>query len=312
MASESSLALLRVLADGAFHSGASLGAQFNMTRAGIHHHIGVLREMGIIFEAVRNKGYRIPGGLPLLNAADLAQDLPEIDVYHAAILPSTQDYIVPLARQKPIRPLLCVAEYQTAGRGRGQKTWQAPYAKSLCFSLCLRLKKPMHALSGFTLALGVVLCQTLEALGAEGLQLKWPNDVYVQHKKLAGILTEAFGDLEGPTHVVVGIGLNISDVAAQGEWMDVQSCVKNALISRHTVLVCLVKNIIAACHDYECHGFEFFRDAYYQRDFLKGKKVIVQQENETIRATALGVGERGELLLDGATVSIFSGSVLLA
>jgi BirA family biotin operon repressor/biotin-[acetyl-CoA-carboxylase] ligase len=304
MASHSSLALLRVLADGEFHSGASLAAQFNMTRAGVHHHIDVLRGQGVPFEGVPKKGYRIPGGMSLLDEAGLAESLPGIDIHYHDTLPSTQDYLLPIARQKPTHPILCVTECQTKGRGRGSKSWHAPLGAALCFSICVVINKPMQALSGFTLALGVALRESLAELGATDLQLKWPNDLFhASGAKLAGILTEAFGDMDGPTRMVIGIGLNVKVPAVHMSmldqpWTDLQSCMTDSVLSRQSLLIHITQSLLAACDRYEREGFEPFRCLYNQHDYLKGKTIGFQEQDVLMKAVVQGVGESGELLID--------------
>ena len=112
------------------------------------------------------------------------------------------------------RPLLRVADRQSAGRGRAGRPWRSEPAATLTFSLAWRFVRPLHALLGLPLAVGVALVEALQVFGVQA-QLKWPNDVLRDGAKLAGVLIETAADVAQPevTWAVVGIGLNL-DVPA--------------------------------------------------------------------------------------------------
>lgn len=236
-------------------------------------------------------------------------ELPGVDIHAFETLPSTQDYLLPLARQHPPRPILCVADFQTKGRGRGSKTWHAPLGATLCFSLCVRVHKPLHALGGMTLAFGVALCQTLEGLGAQGLGLKWPNDVHAPGGKLAGILTEAHAESADSSYLVVGVGLNldvpvVSMAPVKTPWTDLRACLPPGyLIPRELLLARLVQGLLLAAELYASEGFAPFHPLYDARDCLKGQTLWV----DGIKARVLGVSDAGELQIDRAPFRISGG-----
>jgi BirA family biotin operon repressor/biotin-[acetyl-CoA-carboxylase] ligase len=232
-------------------------------------------------------------------------ELPGVEIHAFKTLPSTQDYLLPLARQQPIHPLLCVTEHQTQGRGRGAKTWHSAPLETLCFSLCLRMDKPLHALGGITLAFGVALCEALETIGAQGLGIKWPNDIYVDGKKLAGILTETYVQSNGATYVIVGVGVNVD--ISDPSWADLRSCMNDALINQKALLITLVKALMAASNTYEQEGFSAFHAKYDMFDCLKGTRVSLEAEQRRFETTVLGVTESGELLIDEPPFKLFSG-----
>lgn len=224
-------------------------------------------------------------------------NLPNITVHAFDTLPSTQDFLLPIAREKPTQPVLCVTRAQTQGRGRGDKSWHAIPDATLCFSLCMRMKKPLHALEGVTLAWGVALVQVLEGLGAQGLRLKWPNDIYGGNGKLAGILTETYADSPETTYVVVGVGLNVdlpdnALPALTTPWTDVLRCMPpGALVPHDRLLERLVESLLQAAALYEQHGFAVFHALYDAHDMLKGQMILHQGREVTV----LGVDSQGML-----------------
>ncbi|MFI4957057.1 MAG: biotin--[acetyl-CoA-carboxylase] ligase [Gammaproteobacteria bacterium] len=242
-------------------------------------------------------------------------DLPGVDIHAFQTLPSTQDYLLPLARQQPIRPILCVADHQTQGRGRGTKTWHSPPGATLCFSLCLRMDKPLHVLGGITLAFGAALCEALKSMGAEGLGLKWPNDIYGAGGKLAGILTEVYAQPNGPTYVVVGVGVNLAVSAEHMEgletaWTDLRTCTNGLVLNQKAALIALVKALISTSDVYEREGFAAFHALYDHFDSLKGKAIFIETGQKQFQANVLGVGESGELLIDRPPFSVLSGRIV--
>lgn len=197
-----------------------------------------------------------------------------------------------MARLCPARPILCVADIQTKGRGRGDKVWTAVPGATLCFSLCVGVHKPLRALGGITLAFGVALCQTLEGLGAKGLGLKWPNDIYAPAGKLAGMLTETHSNADDHTYLVVGVGLNIEPAPP---WADMRGCLPTgSVLPRDEVLTRLVQGLLDASALYEREGFAPFHALYDARDCLKGQTIMTHG----VEATVLGVSETGALLID--------------
>src|SRR5690606_37620720 len=104
---------------------------------------------------------------------------------------------------------VCLAERQTAGRGRRGRAWVSPFGSNLYFTMAQNFQGGALALEGLRLVVGVSVVEALAGLGIKGLGLKWPNDVFCQGSKVAGILLEMNGDVSGECQVVIGIGLNI-------------------------------------------------------------------------------------------------------
>ncbi len=192
-------ALLALLADGALHSGAQLAARLGVSRAAVWKLVGELRSQGIDVQSEPRRGYRLPATVELLDAARIER----VASSHGA--PSL--YEAPAPRPNEARILF--AEIQHAGRGRRGRSWVAPFGSGLTFSVAWAFAETPPGLPALGLAIGVAVAETLLALGADGIGLKWPNDIVWQRRKLGGLLLQLRMEAGGPATVVVGLGLNL-------------------------------------------------------------------------------------------------------
>ena len=209
--------ILNLLADGQFHSGEALAQRFNVTRATIWNAIQHAESLGVEVFSVRGRGYKLPQAIEFLDKnlvlAAIGEQRAWFNLQILDEVASTNTYLM---QQKGIAHATCVAAHvQTHGKGRRGRTWVSQPGASLTFSLLWRFQCGAAALSGLSLSVGVALIRAFNALGVDNVQLKWPNDVLVleenkQSKKLAGILIELQGDLEGPSAAVIGLGVNLN------------------------------------------------------------------------------------------------------
>jgi len=210
---------------------------------------------------------------------------------------------------------ICVAESQTAGRGRRGRQWIAPLGCGLTFSCKQAVTARNGSLSGFSLAMGIALAEKLAELGLIGIALKWPNDLQVAGKKLAGLLIEVqpSGDGESQT-VVTGVGLNYALTAQQRALID-QPCVSVAQlespISRGDLLVALLAALAEAYREYEDAGFAAFYPRWSRWDVLQDKTVNLILPNRTLQGVAQGIDENGalQILIEGQLRRFSSGEV---
>ncbi|HSR02343.1 MAG TPA: biotin--[acetyl-CoA-carboxylase] ligase [Methylophilaceae bacterium] len=206
--------ILHQLANGQFHSGEALAKQFNVSRATIWNAIQYAQSLGIEIFSVRGRGYKLPKAISLLDKTQILQAIGvEREWFHIEVLDevvSTNTYLMKAATSGAPHASCVVAHIQTNGRGRRGRLWVSHLGASLTFSLLWRFDCGAAALSGLSLAIGVGLIRALNELGVISVQLKWPNDVLVGNKKLAGILIDLQGDLDGPSAAVIGVGININ------------------------------------------------------------------------------------------------------
>lgn len=315
--------LLRQLSDGAFHSGEQLGAELGLSRAAVWKHIQALQRDGIAVESVHGKGYRLAAPVELLDGARILARLPRdlrdsvrLEVFDD--IASTNEYLMRAKDQAgPWSPRVCLAERQSAGRGRRGRSWQSPYATSLAFSLSWRFEAGAQALSGLSLAVGVCVVELLQSMRAPEVRLKWPNDLVWRHYKLGGILIEIAGEAAGPCRAVIGIGINVNNRGqpamrqVEQPWMDLSSLVPCSGISRNELAGGLIESLCRRLPEFEARGFGAFAEAYAACDALYRTEVTVINGNESLQGVADGVDNDGSLRLKtaGTTELIRSGEV---
>jgi len=198
--------ILELLADGSAHSGEALAERLGSSRTAVWKHVQHLAARGIAIEARRGIGYRIPGGLDLLDAAALSAALPAkarpllAGLELVAETASTNERLLAAAERGDIHCRCLLAEYQSEGRGRRGRQWRCPYGAGVLLSLGWRFERGAEALAGLSLAAGVAVRDALAAAGIPGVGLKWPNDLYAGGRKLGGILVELRGEVAGGVH----------------------------------------------------------------------------------------------------------------
>lgn len=300
--------LLRVLADGEFHSGEQLGQLLSVSRAAVWKQIKKLESNGLAIESVKGRGYRLLGGVDLLDEGIIRSGLStdtlglvtELDLHE--IIESTNRLAMDRALQGKSSGYVCLAEQQTAGRGRRGREWFSPYAGSIYLSVVWEFTGGAAALEGLSLAVGVAVVEALTELGISTAELKWPNDVLSGGRKLAGILLEMTGDAAGPCQVVVGVGINVAISPATGEqidqpWVDV-STLTGQEVSRNRLISHLLNKLLPGLAHYEAEGFRAYRERWQELDAFSGQQVVVSLGQETIVGASAGVDETGALLVD--------------
>lgn len=317
---------MRLLADGEPHSGDAIAARLGISRTAVWKLIGQARsQLGLEIEAVRGTGYRLSEPLELLEPARLSAALaPEAlaRLNRLEILDSvgsTNSVLLERARTgldagQPVadgagfdRGDICLAERQTAGRGRLGRTWVSPYGRNLYLSVLWRFPLAPAELGGLSLACGVAVASTLRRLGAREVGLKWPNDVHWRRRKLAGLLLEVGGESQGPSYVVVGVGVNlrlaVADAAdIEQPWADLSQVLKAetpgaGLPSRNRAAAGLIGALLEVLDRYRREGLAPFLAEWQALDAYPGASVEILSGTQRIRGIYLGIDERGALRL---------------
>src|SRR5256885_3056846 len=208
-----SFSLLRMLADGRFHSGERLRTALGLSRGGILNLIRRIEALGLRVVKVPGRGYRLAEALDLFELDGLAARLkkvsPELRVEVLDECPSTNTVLAQRAAAGAPHGTVLACEHQSAGRGRRGHSWVSVVGGSLAFSILWRFPRGAGALGGLSLAVAVGAAKAVEHLGTHGVGVKWPNDLYCEGRKLGGILIESSGDILGPSAVIVGVGINV-------------------------------------------------------------------------------------------------------
>ena len=305
--------LLRALADGEPHSGEDLAREFGVTRAAVWKQVAHLAEWGLEVEALAGVGYRLARRVELLDAAALRAALSaraagrvgRLEVFTE--LGSTNREL--LERAAPKREVLdvCIAEYQTAGRGRRGRRWSTPLGAGLCLSAAWQFADTPPGLSALTLALGVVVRRAVAAVTNVDVALKWPNDLVWDERKLGGILLELTAEAQGGCHVVAGIGLNVDLppklLRTLSDWprgaVDLATAT-GVPPSRTALAAALIGELAELFAGYATDGFQPYRADWRAADFLRGRRVTLDDADGTVSGTALGIQADGALLIETA------------
>ncbi|OCG41601.1 MULTISPECIES: bifunctional biotin--[acetyl-CoA-carboxylase] ligase/biotin operon repressor BirA [unclassified Gilliamella] len=291
------LKLIEILADGQFHSGEELATIFGITRAGINKYIKQLREWGIELTSVQGKGYCLVAPLNLLNKTKIDQHYQSNS--RCEILPiidSTNQYLLDRIGQLTSGDC-CVAEFQSKARGRRGRKWFSPFGTNLYFSMYWRLEQGVAAAMGLSLVVGIVIADTLHALSGQDIKVKWPNDLYLNDQKLAGILVELAGKTGDCAHVVIGVGVNLTmtnpdtNIVNQ-KWANLGNVDRNLLVAQ------VAKTLKSQLIEFEKHGLVPFINDWNRLDNFVNRPVKLLIGDNIIRGIAKGINDQGALLLE--------------
>ncbi len=310
------LRLLRLMADGRIHSGTELGRHLGISRAAVWKRLNHLPRLGLEVEAVPGRGYRLRRPLDLLDAAAISAPLADrFDPIE--ILPTVDSTNRHLARQLPWnRPRVCLAEHQSAGRGRRGRRWHSPLGASLYLSVGWPFPTRPAQLETLALRSALVLAETLDALGLAGIGLKWPNDLLVNGRKLAGILIELSGEWGGPQHAIIGIGVNChlpDDSPIDQQWTDLQREMGPRRPDRNRLAAALLERLGAMLDELQRGHPSPWRRRWARYELYRDRPVRLHQGPHAIYGIHRGVAEDGALLLerDGRLQRHYAGDVSL-
>jgi BirA family biotin operon repressor/biotin-[acetyl-CoA-carboxylase] ligase len=317
-------ALLAALAPGAPLGGSELARRFGVTRAAIWKQVERLRADGAPVVAQPGGGYRLTHPLDLLDASVIRAGMTPAERARLSTLEvhwqldSTSSAL--LRRPPPTgadgQIEACLAEIQSAGRGRRGRAWQLPLGGGLALSLRRGFEGGMASLAGLSLVAGLAAREALADCGIDGIGLKWPNDLVAGGAKLGGILVEAGGEAHGPCHAVVGIGINVRVPAASlagvdQPWTDLARLAGGSAPSRNYMAARLLASLAAAFERFAAQGFAPFALDWAAHDVLQGRAVRVQRGSTGGHGIAEGVDERGALRVrfDDGVRTVDSGDV---
>ncbi len=300
--------LLRLLADGATHEEAPLMQALGLGGTALARAIDALAEQGLELKSPRVGYVRLPRPLDLIDRPRLESLLPgahrarlegielldEVDSTNARLL----------AARGPAHGTgrACVAEFQSAGRGRRGRSWRAPPASGVCLSLGWTFAEPPAALSAISLAAGVAVLRALARHDVLGLSLKWPNDILKDGCKLGGILGEVQANADGSVFVVIGVGLNVrlpagarAAVLASGGLEPADLVIQGSAPERTPLVASLLEALVAMALEFEARGFAPFLSEWNRADALKDRPVRVLDRDALREGVARGIDADGAL-----------------
>lgn len=310
------LTLLKLLKDGRFHSGQALGAALGVSRSAVWKQLQHLEaELGLSIHKVRGRGYQLAAPLTLLDAAAIKQAAASCDwsvLIFDSIDSTNAEALRAIQREEPA-PFLVLAERQTEGRGRRGRKWVSPFAENIYYSLVLRIEGGMRQLEGLSLVVGLAVLQTLRESGIQNAGLKWPNDLLVGQKKIAGILLELVGDPADVCHVVLGIGINVNMQSADEVdqlWTSMK-LESGRSFDRNTLVAFLGETLQSYLNRHKVGGFTAIQSEWEQNHLWQGRAVSLTAGANQIEGEVLGIDSQGALRLKvGGVEKVFSGGEL--
>ena len=288
-----------------FTSGEMLSGKLGLSRTAVWKCVESLREKGYRIDAVPTRGYRlveIPDRLtgleitPLLNTRDIGRV-----IHYRESLPSTNEHAQRLAQEGASHGEVVIAEQQTAGRGRRGRNWISPAGVNLYFSVILRPELSPQRAPELTLTTAVALAETLREAGAAAA-IKWPNDLLVEGRKIAGILAEMTAEAENLSFVVMGVGVNLNLRASDfpPELASTATSLMEARgqrVPRALFTAALWTRLERWMDVHQESGFAPVRDAWRALSSTLGQDVLVRTETREFRGLAEDIDQTGALLV---------------
>lgn len=313
--------LLRFLADGRYHSSAEIKEELGLSPHELSEALDSVTVSGLEIERDRQAGCRLITPFFPLNAAQIERCLgPRAAAFTLEVVDqtgSTNEDLLQRARQGAPHGLVRVAETQTAGRGRRQRRWFSAPGGTLTFSLLWNFTTGADALSGLSLAVGVSLARSLEAVGLQGVELKWPNDILWRQRKLGGILIETTAPASTGVSAVIGIGLNLrlpASVVARIDQPVADLGSAGLRIGPNELLARLLCDLNDVLGEFSRGGFAGLRAPWQRLHAYQDKMVTIEMgDGESLTGKATGVDEHGALrvMSAGGERVIYSGEVSL-
>ncbi|MFM7293383.1 MAG: biotin--[acetyl-CoA-carboxylase] ligase [Burkholderiales bacterium] len=316
--------LLRELSAERFISGAELAEKHGVSRSAISDALKEVNNLGVQVFSLTRRGYRLAEPLQLFDIDVIRQRMGSsahrLDLRLADVIDSTNTELLNQAASGAVSGTCLAAELQTAGRGRRGRVWKSALGASLTFSLLWRFEIGAASLGGLSLAVGLAVANALRALGIDA-ELKWPNDIVVDDKKLGGILIETQGDMLGPMIAVIGVGLNVrlpesiklaidqpvTDLAT----VSADTAVASPALNRNVLLPAILVQLVAVLDQFQRGGFGSLSDQWRALHAHQGCWVDVNGATESFVAKVLDVSEDGALVVerDGARLRLTAAEI---
>ncbi len=299
------LAALRASPDGV--SGAELASRLGISRAAIWARIEELRSLGYEVDAAPHRGYRLVSVPDVLHADDLMARLGRVrcvgrDIRVFRETTSTNDVADKLGRDGAAEGVVVFAESQSRGRGRLGRRWASAARKGLWFSVLLRPRLQPQAATQITVMTAVAVARAVRGMTGLSVEIKWPNDLLVAGRKVAGILTELTAELDRVRYVVVGIGLDVNQTSAEfpAEVRGVATSLRmvaGRTLERAELAAAVLRELDEDYARLAAGGFAALADEWASACTTLGREVTVQVGDRRWQGRAEALDSEGALLV---------------
>lgn len=305
--SKTQLKLFHQLADGQCHKGNKLGNLLGLSGAAVSKHINQLITQGLPVQCLPQQQYQLTHPMIPLDETVIRQHLEAkrfvkpIDLHLLATVDSTNQYL----KQDIVHDstlTFCCAEKQTHGRGRFGRSWLSPFGENIYCSSRWIFPCRLSHLSGLSLVVGLAILASFEKhFFYHDLQIKWPNDILWNNKKLGGILIESIAETNQSAQIIIGIGLNINTATHQHPLAGRPWCslyeITQTRWDRNDLLANLIYHLNQFIEQFLIDGFAALIPYWQKVDYLKGKWITVSNPTSTKSGIACGINELGQLCL---------------
>lgn len=313
--------ILELLKSGdGYISGQELCGRFGVSRTAVWKVMGKLREEGYEIESVPNRGYRLVGRPDILSASEIASELHTTWIarplcYLESATSTNQVAKTQFAKEEQ-NGLLVVADEQTSGRGRRGRGWQSPKGEAIYMTLALKPDFAPDKASMLTLLMAYAVCSAVREITGLDAQIKWPNDIVVNKRKVCGILTEMDAEPDYIGSVVIGVGINVNQTGFPAELCETATSLRletGALQPRALLIAKTMESFEPLYEQFaKSQSLVFLKDAYNERLANCGREVVVLEPQGNYEGMAIGINDSGELLVkgsDGVVKEVYAGEV---
>ncbi len=302
--------VLTILSDGKFHSGELMSEQLNVSRSSVWKAVDSAGQIGVTIFSVRGKGYKLTHPIQLLNKNKIKSALGEIsswvNIEVLDIVNSTNTYLLGESENNIPHASCVAANIQTNGKGRRGRQWQSSLGESLTFSYLWRFNCKPPLLSGLSLTIGIALIRSLKKIGIKDALVKWPNDILVfndnVYKKLAGILIELQGDLDGNSTAIIGVGINLNLsknqlIKIDQPAIDINKCL-GIDVNPNEFLGILIRNLTEVLCIFQETQFSTFKDEWISYHAYHDRPVkLILGNDEEVEGRVSNISSEGSLVI---------------
>lgn len=314
--------ITELLSDGQYHDGTSMGQHLNVTRAAVWKIMKKLEQHAVPLHSVKGKGYRLEAPLILLDPKKIKAKLRHRSVQLEILekTSSTNDYLKSFIDQNQ-KIVACIAETQTQGKGRLNRQWHSPFGENIYLSMLCPFEKDISALSGLSLVVGLAVCHAIESsvdMRGHRLKVKWPNDIWCDQKKLAGILIEIQAESHGFCQVIMGVGVNVnmkesSKKSISQPWSSLLKITEQSQDRNH-LCAAIMDSLIDYLERFSSRRLPLFKEEWKKRDALVNTAISVLSGDKALKGICVGINDHGHLLLkteDKNILTLCSGDTTL-
>lgn len=292
------LKLIKILSTKNIYSKKKLSYLSKIKKKKINYYIFILKKIGIKINTIKNKKYQLKKKIELINFNKISKNNKQGKIIFKPIIHSTNQYLIESIKNIKSGDI-CISEYQTKGRGRLGKRWFSPFGCNICLSIYWCFKKKIPSILSISLVIGIVIAETINKLTGSNIKIKWPNDLYINDKKLAGILVESIYDKKKISHVIIGIGINIIEPdnikkKTKKNWISLEQ--SGFYIRKNKLIINIIPILKKTLKVFEKYGFVYFKKRWLKLDKLLNKKIKLHKNNHYEIGIYKGINEFGAFL----------------